>query len=125
MHKYEIENLFATLDVLREELYSYSGCKAGGPLHIITDDKNLSNQDLDFCFEYLKTCSYESVVVVSASAIIQCLQQLTHAQRYIWAYAWKYTDAAQAALDMKDYKVIWSEYTDKLIPSDGFDQNEE
>lgn len=32
-----------------EELYSVEGCEVGGPLHIVLDDGNLTDDDISYC----------------------------------------------------------------------------
>ena len=37
------------LQTLVERLYALPNCALGGPLHIVVDDYNVRDSDLDFC----------------------------------------------------------------------------
>ena len=75
------------LDNLRElvrELYGQEPC--GGPLHIITDDGNVRDGDIVFCYRYLHEEGDDvSFYIQSLSkAILHELALMSRAQRVIW-----------------------------------------
>lgn len=44
-----------TTQEIVDELRSYPSCGVGGPLHIVTDDANVEDHDLDFCAREIDT----------------------------------------------------------------------
>ena len=60
--------------------YELDGCCTGGPLHIVTDDFNIDDNDIMFC---LKHCLQEKDLVVSEMGRIICegMLRLSDAER--------------------------------------------
>ena len=57
--KYFNEHMLTILEYCKC-LYKLKGCSAGGPLHILLDDDNYSDDDIDFCMvECLKNPEHE------------------------------------------------------------------
>lgn len=74
------------LDNLKElvqELYIVHPC--GGPLHIITDDGNVKDGDITWCYRNLHNKDDSSVFVKSiCKAILHELALMSEAQRVVW-----------------------------------------
>lgn len=51
--KYYSQHL-ETIQRYIECLYSIEGCSCGGLLHILTDDGNVQDNDIDWCLEYIE-----------------------------------------------------------------------
>lgn len=50
----ETQQIKFIASVLIEKYYDLDNCGCGGSLHIVLDDKNISNGDVDFCYKYAK-----------------------------------------------------------------------
>lgn len=46
------EQIKYTASVLIEKYYDCDNCEAGGSLHIVLDDKNISKEDVEYCYKY-------------------------------------------------------------------------
>lgn len=62
MTEAEITEIDVTPEMVRvarliEDLYAIPGCSLGGPLHITTDDNNVTDGNLDFCRKELLSIS--------------------------------------------------------------------
>lgn len=63
-------------------LYEIEGCSCGGSLHIVSDDFNLSNSDMDFCKKFaIENNAIEKEIVI---AICDILKSMTYEQRSIY-----------------------------------------
>jgi hypothetical protein len=77
-----IMNNEGVITIIFEDDYSnllnilYSYYNTGGPLHIITDDGNLSDADLDFCFELINKSDALEWLKLVMRAIIKLLREL-------------------------------------------------
>jgi hypothetical protein len=73
------------LDLLHyfmDRLYGLPGCSAGGPLHIVTDDGNAHDSDLEFCREAANDNEKWSETVRDVAVkILDTLTPFTEAQR--------------------------------------------
>ena len=70
------------LDVLVDELYERE--PLGGPLHIVTDDGNVKDSDLIYCYRRLYECDNLVFTKSICLAILHELMLLDEAQRTIW-----------------------------------------
>lgn len=74
--------VFAKLGELVDELYSeYS---TGGPLHITTDDGNVEDHSLVFCFQQVHNGQYPEHIQNICVGILHELMLMTEPQRVIW-----------------------------------------
>lgn len=66
---------------LRKEIYSR--CLTGGDLHIVLDDGNVKDSDLDFCREEIRVNRYcnDDHTLLFESAVLDILYSLTEEQR--------------------------------------------
>jgi hypothetical protein len=64
----EIQSDKEKLCELIAELRSFENCETGGPLHVVTDDGNLSVADIGFCLKYLT--QHWSLTFYNSSAVI-------------------------------------------------------
>lgn len=58
MEEAELTEITVTLEMVRiaqliEDLYQLPDCSTGGPLHIITDDNNITDHNLESCRQWL------------------------------------------------------------------------
>jgi hypothetical protein len=98
----EAARALSELKALVEELYVHEPC--GGPLHIVTDDGNVRDCDLVFCYRWLYE-QQEDVAVYTrylCMAILHDLMLMDEAQRTIW---WLATDISLEDLDPKSLLV--------------------
>jgi hypothetical protein len=74
------------LDDLNRCLHEQPDGRVGGPLHIITDDGNIRDSDVAYCWRSLNTGDPEknAIVRVLCREILQLLLQLTESQRMVW-----------------------------------------
>jgi hypothetical protein len=68
---------------LTNELYKYHPC--GGPLHIVTDDGNLENDNIRYCWDELflirPTCAYARETRELGREILKLLARMNYADR--------------------------------------------
>ena len=76
---------FETLIKLVDLLYSIDGCEAGGPLHILLDDGNISDADIAFC---IKECIARPVDSVAHIGILICYEYLKMTPAERDAFEW-------------------------------------
>lgn len=66
-------------------LYEQDGCSAGGYAHIVTDDWNLEDGNIDLCITEAEKGEYEHISEEGRQACIntlKCLKELTEDERY-------------------------------------------
>ena len=109
--KEELEEIVFTLEDLQKTLYSAPGCSCGGPLHIILDDGNLEDTDLEFCRRELdkNTYRYLKSVLALCGAILTLLKALSPAQRHLWWHERYLADLTSKLLALHD-STYWSEH---------------
>ncbi len=78
-----LKTVMDDLDSLNRCLHEQPEGSVGGPLHIVVDDGNLRDSDLDYCQGDSEGES-DVVVRVLCLEIIKHLRQLTHPQRLVW-----------------------------------------
>ena len=102
----EIEQAVA----MTKELYKTQPC--GGPLHIVSDDDNLGNEDIRYCFDYAKGWgnAHERYLVHS---ILILLAKMNYADRYKYTCAFWGNDCDIDPFDL----VIVIDMTKKASPS--------
>lgn len=69
---------------LIEEVYEHWGCSAGGYGHIVFDDWNLKDGNIDFCIEQAKSNSAAEISNEGRTACIEALEffkQLSEPER--------------------------------------------
>ena len=80
--------LIEELNDLIALLYELDGCSSGGPLHIITEDGNIGDTDIVFCYRELRERGtrkkFSAAIAVIGSEILSRLIMLTEPQRLIW-----------------------------------------
>jgi len=79
----ELESRLSLLHSLSNTLYSQDGCSCGGPLHIILDDCNIRDSDIEFCRDRIKDDEYTPIRELCVS-ILDMLATLSPAQRLYW-----------------------------------------
>lgn len=107
----EVAAALRSLSDLEDVLYEREPC--GGPLHIITDDGNVRDSDLVFCFRWLHEEPTHTITAVVALEILKLLALMTEPQRLVWwtdqgkVAKGDLTNAglAQAMLEVRDGKV--------------------
>lgn len=70
---------------LINKIYEQDDCGAGGCAHIVTDDWNLSDSDIDYCLNDAQKKQSDSISEESTMLCIECLKylkQLTLEERY-------------------------------------------
>jgi hypothetical protein len=84
--KEEVQKSFDTVNSMVDNLYIEHS--AGGPLHIVTDDGNVEDHHLVFCYRYLheeeQVKDYEAFTLLLCKSILHELMLLTEAQRVVW-----------------------------------------
>lgn len=53
-----INNALGTFTEMVCELYRNDNCNVGGPLHIVLDDDNVSDNDILWCLDHLRNTYY-------------------------------------------------------------------
>jgi len=107
----EVCEALEKLSDLEAALYEFEPC--GGPLHIITDDGNVRDSDLVFCFRWLHENPSASAVVEAVSfKILKLLSLMTEPQRVVWwteaADPRRWTAVAQTIVAVRDGRVVES-----------------
>lgn len=76
-------NTFKTVKAIRK-LYCMPECGAGGPLHILTDDWNVRDHDIDFCTQSLEEDRNEFSQEVNniSNEILDLIRPMTVEERY-------------------------------------------
>lgn len=70
---------------LIKDLYEQDGCGVGGYAHIVTDDWNLEDGNIDWCITEAEKGEYEHISEEGRQACIntlKCLKELTEDERY-------------------------------------------
>ena len=70
---------------LIKDLYEQDGCEVGGYAHIVTDDWNLEDGNIDWCITKAEKGEYEDISEEGRQACIntlKCLKELTEDERY-------------------------------------------
>lgn len=78
----QTQRAFGDLRELVQELYIHE--PVGGPLHIVTDDGNIEDHHLVFCYRWLHEKKYSAYITSTCKAILHELMLLTEAQRLLW-----------------------------------------
>lgn len=80
------------MDALLEtckEFYKLPGCGAGGPLHILLDDDNITDNDIKFCIrECLYNSEYSDEVRSAGLLICSMYIVMTEKQRKVFDWYW-------------------------------------
>lgn len=99
----DIEKCFNCLRGLIEELYVHEPC--GGPLHIITDDGNVRDADITWCYRWLyeKKDEIPLFIFFLCRGILHDLALLEEAQRTIW---WIERSIREEGLDPVELAVL-------------------
>lgn len=99
------QDILAHLSDMQDKLYTDEPC--GGPLHIVTDDGNVRDSDLLFCYRNLCDDNYKCSRVTKAICleILHWLSGLNEAQRLIWWHARHETYPAERLARAKMAKV--------------------
>jgi hypothetical protein len=85
MVEHALKDLFDDLDELNDCLHERE-C-VGGPLHIITDDGNITDSDLLYCLrnlQHVNSTEESTVVRLVSLEMIRILLLLTEPQRLMW-----------------------------------------
>lgn len=69
--------------------YKQPGCETGGPLHIVTDDQNVEDDDLIFCHEQLLVSDVGSKHL--ALEILVGLATMSIAERFTVCNEWRHS----------------------------------
>lgn len=69
------------LDELVRDFYMFEGNAAGGSLHIVLDDGNIRDSDVDFCIDYAQ----KNNAGPAAIALAQLLRRMTYVERVRWS----------------------------------------
>lgn len=67
------ENEFIALKKLCKTFYTLPGCGAGGPLHILLDDDNYRDGDIEFC---IQQCLFHPEPTIMALGLMICHEYL-------------------------------------------------
>jgi hypothetical protein len=78
----EVQHSFDNLRELTDELYINN--PTGGPLHITTDDGNIDDGSLVFCYRELFNSDHSVLTQSICKAILHELMMMTEPQRVIW-----------------------------------------
>lgn len=89
----QLENKLNLLHSLSNLLYGEENCACGGPLHIILDDGNIRDSDIEFCAEYINKSEWSSIKDL-CSCILNMLLSLSPAQRLYW---WEHRTVEEVA----------------------------
>ena len=74
------------LHTLVAELYAWPGCLVGGPFHVLLDDGNFEDANLDASAQNLAQPQWKGIKELG-TAILEMLRTLSPAQRCYW---WDY-----------------------------------
>ena len=118
----EVAAALRSLSDLEDVLYEREPC--GGPLHIITDDGNVRDSDLVFCFRWLHEEPTHTITAVVALEILKLLALMTEPQRLVWWHtvASRPADRAATIVSVHDGRVVRGESDDghdTIVASDG------
>ena len=110
LHCFKYDNpIIDTINKLIKILYEDLDNPAGGPLHIITDDENYRDHDLDFCEKqcYENSNGYYNEATIHVSlAIINLLRQINGEERYCTYYPEVYNncngDCEKYVIELED-----------------------
>ena len=74
------------LDELRTLIYSQEDGRCGGPLHVVLDDFNLYDRDIESSREWIATNEHgwDPHMLILSTAVLDMLQVLSPAQRHLW-----------------------------------------
>ena len=86
-------------------LYSLDGCTCGGNCHIVTDDNNIRNSDLEFVIKYCDE-NKDSIDCELSRTICEILLQMTIEQRIILFYSLE-TDIMFNEYDEAEYEIYF------------------
>jgi len=78
----EITKTFEELNKLNRVLHEEES--VSGPLHIITDDGNLRDSDIIYCYQNLDPDPRSTLVGTLCASILHLLSRITEPQRVIW-----------------------------------------
>ena len=84
--KYYTEKMSQLVDKCRK-LYQYPGWSSGGELHIILDDDNLEDEDLNHCYTNCRKRILEPVCALGADICLDLLE-ITMTERVIFNWLW-------------------------------------
>lgn len=111
---------FQIVAKLIEMLYSLEECRTGGCCHIVTDDNNIRNSDLEFVIKYCDEESNKDRIDSEISkAICQIMLQMTNEQRIIlfytvesdfWFDSYEYIEYETYFENVEDPEYIIKEY---------------
>lgn len=86
-------------------LYNLDGCACGGNCHIVTDDNNIRNSDLEFVIKYCDE-NKDSIDCELSRTICEILLQMTIEQRIILFYSLE-TDIMFNEYDEAEYEIYF------------------
>jgi hypothetical protein len=120
---------FRELDELNRCLHEQPDGAVGGPLHIITDDGNVKDDDILFCFRNLEdNTSYSVVVRLVAREMLRLLSLLTAPQRFMWYWAREIEEIGQDPVawacqvedgELKDAIIAGDEWDTVVVSGEG------
>lgn len=72
-----------------QHLYALPGCAVGGPLHVVVDDTNVSDEHLMYARKNLGTAGdYSAEVIAQARRVLDVLDALPVTDRAIATVSW-------------------------------------
>jgi len=80
----ELEQICYELFALKVKFYSFESCACGGCLHVMLDDGNMRDGDIEFSREYIKNNKINPIEKIYATAILDFLSLLSSGQRRVW-----------------------------------------
>lgn len=83
MTKDEITNIFNNLDELQTQLYNHPDGGVGGPLHIITDDSNIEDHHVLWCWRNIQNEPDPEMKDICTNLLLN-LRLLSEPQRMLW-----------------------------------------
>lgn len=100
-YSYEMEDLLR----LCKDFYKMKGCGAGGPLHILLDDDNFTDEDIRFC---KKACNGWPDPEVAEAGRIICdkYMKLTMLERHIFDWYWNGHDLMCPGCDCRECALL-------------------
>lgn len=84
--KYYTEKMSQLVDKCRK-LYQYPGWSAGGVLHIVLDDDNFEDEDLNHCYTNCRKRVLEPAYALGADICLDLLH-MSMTERYIFDWIW-------------------------------------
>lgn len=95
--KFYKKHVFEDLLAKCKEFYTLPGCGCGGPLHILLDDDNITDEDILFC---IGECERETNKTVKVLGLAICHSYLLMSNYERMAFDWYWNGSDLVCKDM-------------------------